>query len=62
MVVTGAGGVLQCKAVIHAVGPDDRARRIGDCKRLLKQACESTLRCANDEGMHSIALPPISSE
>ena len=59
--VTGAGGDLRCKAVIHAVGPDASARRIDDCKQLLKQACENTLRCAEDKGMHSIALPPISS-
>ena len=59
--VTGAGGDLRCKAVIHAVGPDASVMRMDACKQLLKQACENTLRCAEDEGMHSIALPPISS-
>ena len=59
--VTGAGGDLRCKVVIHAVGPDASAMKVDDCKQLLKQACENTLRCAEDKGMHSIALPPISS-
>ena len=59
--VTGAGGDLRCKAVIHAVGPDASVMKMDDCKQLLKQACESTLSCAEDKGMHSIALPPISS-
>ena len=60
--VTGAGGDLRCESVIHAVGPDASTRRIDDCKQLLKQACENTLLCAEDKGMHSIALPPISSK
>ena len=59
--VTGAGGDLRCKAVIHAVGPDASVMKMDDCKQLLKQACENTLHCAEDEGMYSIALPPISS-
>ena len=59
--VTGAGGDLRCNSVIHAVGPDASVIKMDACKQLLKQACENTLRCAEDEGMHSIALPPISS-
>ena len=58
--VTGAGGDLRCKVVIHAVGPDACVMKMDDFKQLLKQACENTLHCADDQGMHSIALPPIS--
>ena len=59
--VTGAGGDLRCNFVIHAVGSDASVMKMDDCKQLLKQACESTLSCAEDIGMYSIALPPISS-
>ena len=59
--LTRAGGDLRCAAVIHAVGPDANMRKIKDCKGLLKQACDNSLKRAEKEGIGSVAFPPISS-
>lgn len=61
VVVTEAGGRLQCKHIIHAVGPrfsrDNPQRAIG----LLKRAVKGCLRVAENHKCHSLAIPAISS-
>jgi O-acetyl-ADP-ribose deacetylase (regulator of RNase III) len=55
-VITG-GGLLKARHVIHAVGP-----RMGEGNEddKLKNATLSSLRVAEDNGLHSIAFPAIS--
>ena len=55
-VMTGAGA-LKCKRVIHAVGPRNGE---GDEDRKLAAAVRSALALADREGLHSVAIPAIS--
>ncbi|KAL2081153.1 hypothetical protein ACEWY4_023006 [Coilia grayii] len=61
VVVTAAGGRLQCDHIVHAVGPrfrgDDPQRSVG----LLKRAIKGCLREAESLKVHSLAIPAISS-
>ena len=59
-VATVSGGGLKCTMVIHAVGP--KAEQHGDkCGVLLKNACTSALKIAEQFEVKSISFPPISS-
>lgn len=55
-VITGAG-TLKARHVIHAVGP---CMGDGDEARKLASAVRASLRLAEAHGLHSIALPAIS--
>lgn len=57
--VTGAGGRLRCKWVIHAVGPDC-SYSPDVCKALLSRAIRETLAEAERLKAASIAIPAIS--
>jgi len=57
---TEAGGNLQCKYVIHAVGPEQYKHKT-QSKQLLKNTCINALKEAEKLHAKSIALPPISS-
>ncbi|KAG9271270.1 poly ADP-ribose polymerase 14 [Astyanax mexicanus] len=60
-VVTKAGGQLCCKFVIHAVGPHfDQSNRQGSIQ-LLKTAVIGSLKHAEQQTCHSIAIPALSS-
>ncbi|KAM4608667.1 protein mono-ADP-ribosyltransferase PARP14-like [Polymixia lowei] len=60
-VMTGAGGRLICKSIIHVVGPNfDKGspqRAVGQ----LRRAVERSLEFAQEHGCLSVALPAISS-
>ncbi len=59
--VTGAGGALKCRYVIHAVGPIASDYNIYDCKALLEEVTNNILRAAEEKEVSSIAIPAISS-
>uniref|UniRef100_A0A3B3CK32 Poly [ADP-ribose] polymerase n=1 Tax=Oryzias melastigma TaxID=30732 RepID=A0A3B3CK32_ORYME len=59
-VITGAGGQLQCKKVIHAVGPVFETTKAQKSVALLKKAVKESLDLAADNGFASVALPAIS--
>ena len=54
-----SGGNLKAKRVIHTVGPIWRGGTSGEPK-LLKQACQNSLKLAVQAGLKSIAFPSIS--
>ncbi|KAM4609063.1 poly(ADP-ribose) polymerase family member 14-related sequence 1 [Polymixia lowei] len=59
-VVTGAGGRLRCKSIIHVVGPNfdqgNPQRAVGQLRRAVKRSLE----LAEEHGCLSVALPAIS--
>ncbi|KAF6730318.1 Poly [ADP-ribose] polymerase 14 [Oryzias melastigma] len=59
-VITGAGGQLQCKKVIHAVGPMFESTKVQKSVALLKKAVKESLDLAANNGFVSVALPAIS--
>ncbi|RVE58381.1 hypothetical protein OJAV_G00209100 [Oryzias javanicus] len=59
-VVTSAGGTLQCKKVIHAVGPMFETDKVQKSVALLKKAVKESLDLAAENGFVSVALPAIS--
>ena len=61
VVVTGAGGNLKCKHVIHAVWPTVWERTNDGNQRHLEGLIQQVLNAAEEKGMGSIALPPIGS-
>ncbi|XP_030642348.1 poly(ADP-ribose) polymerase family member 14-related sequence 1 [Chanos chanos] len=60
-VITGAGGKLHCKHVIHAVGPRYDKSNPKRSVELLKKTVKRSLNLADGEGFHSVAIPAISS-
>ena len=61
VVVTGAGGNLKCKHVIHVVWPTTWERTNEGDKRRLEELIQQVLNAAEERGIGSIALPPIGS-
>lgn len=59
-VITGAGGRLCCKKVIHAVGPHFDAAKQQKSVALLKKAVKGSLDLADNQGCVSVAMPTIS--
>ncbi|KAM7407781.1 hypothetical protein PAMA_003509 [Pampus argenteus] len=59
-VITGAGGQLCCKKVIHAVGPSFDAAKPQRALSQLKRAVKGSLDLAEKHGCMSVALPAIS--
>ena len=55
--VTHAGQYLNCKTVIHAVGP---TREHGNCRRVMIHLVHAILNKGEELGAESIALPAIS--
>ena len=60
--VTEAGGDLECKWIIHAVGPQCVGNRHtpNSSQRVLREAVKNSLTCAETLNATSIAFPPIS--
>lgn len=54
-------GLLPCKLVVHAVGPDFRDLGLPQSRVLLRRACLNSLTVAQEWKMTSIALPAIGS-
>lgn len=59
-VITGAGGQLCCKKIIHAVGPAFEANKPQKSLAQLKKAVKGSLELAEQHGCISVALPAIS--
>ncbi|XP_059199634.1 poly(ADP-ribose) polymerase family member 14-related sequence 1 isoform X3 [Centropristis striata] len=59
-VITGAGGNLCCKKVIHAVGPTFEAAKPHKALAKLKRAVKRSLELAEENNCISVALPAIS--
>lgn len=59
-VITGAGGRLCCKKVIHAVGPRFDPAKPQKALAQLKKAVKGSLELAEKQGCISVALPAIS--
>lgn len=59
-VITGAGGQLSCKKVIHAVGPVFEPANPSKAQALLKKAVKGSLERAEENSCTSVALPAIS--
>ncbi|XP_070770712.1 poly(ADP-ribose) polymerase family member 14-related sequence 1 [Enoplosus armatus] len=59
-VITGAGGQLCCKNVIHAVGPRFDPAKPQKALAQLKRAVKGSLELAEKYGCDSVALPAIS--
>ncbi|XP_062288426.1 protein mono-ADP-ribosyltransferase PARP14-like isoform X2 [Scomber scombrus] len=59
-VITGAGGQLCCKKVIHAVGPNFDPANPKKAQAQLKRAVKGSLDLAEQHGCVSVALPAIS--
>ena len=58
-VITSSCRMKNCKAIIHAVGPDFRVRK--DAFTELFDAYYNSLKVLTDNGYHSISFPLISS-
>ena len=58
-VITSSCRMKNCKAIIHAVGPDFRVRK--DAFKELFDAYYNSLKVLKDNGYHSISFPLISS-
>ena len=58
--VTLGGGKLECRLVIHAVGPDGSVHGSSRCEHLLKQVIHNTLKAAGKHNATSIVIPAIS--
>ena len=59
VVVTGAGGYLKCKHVIHVLWPTASERTNDEDERHLQELCLQVLNAAEERGIVSISLPPI---
>ncbi|XP_042351029.1 poly(ADP-ribose) polymerase family member 14-related sequence 1 [Plectropomus leopardus] len=59
-VITGAGGQLYCKNIIHAVGPKFDPAHPQRSVALLKNAVKGSLQLAEEHSCASVALPAIS--
>ncbi|XP_034554224.1 protein mono-ADP-ribosyltransferase PARP14-like isoform X1 [Notolabrus celidotus] len=59
-VITGAGGQLSCKKVIHAVGPVYDSANLPRVLAQLKKSFKASLELAEKSGCISVALPAIS--
>ncbi|XP_070832442.1 poly(ADP-ribose) polymerase family member 14-related sequence 1 isoform X2 [Chaetodon trifascialis] len=59
-VITGAGGQLCCRKVIHAVGPMFDPANLQKAVAQLKRAVKGSLELAAKDGCVSVALPAIS--
>ncbi|TNN79433.1 Poly [ADP-ribose] polymerase 14 [Liparis tanakae] len=59
-VITGAGGQLFCKKVIHAVGPQFDPANPQRPQAELKRAVKGSLELAEKHGCVSVALPAVS--
>uniref|UniRef100_A0A3P8S937 Poly [ADP-ribose] polymerase n=1 Tax=Amphiprion percula TaxID=161767 RepID=A0A3P8S937_AMPPE len=59
-VITGAGGQLCCKKIIHAVGPHFDATKPQKAAAQLKRAVKGSLELAEMNSCISVALPAIS--
>ncbi|XP_076602870.1 poly(ADP-ribose) polymerase family member 14-related sequence 1 isoform X2 [Chaetodon auriga] len=59
-VITGAGGQLRCKKVVHAVGPIFDPAHPQKAVAQLKRAVKGSLELAAKDGCVSVALPAIS--
>ncbi|XP_056145432.1 poly(ADP-ribose) polymerase family member 14-related sequence 1 [Lampris incognitus] len=59
-VVTGAGGRLNCKMIIHAVGPRFDQANHQRAEGQLRRAVKRSLELAEEHGCLSVALPAIS--
>ncbi|KAJ3585295.1 hypothetical protein NHX12_014016 [Muraenolepis orangiensis] len=59
-VVMTTGGNLQCKKLIHIIGPE-QGEGNGSEKQILRQSVWSALKLADDSKFQSIAIPCISS-
>lgn len=60
-VITGAGGQLCCKMVIHAVGPRFEPTKPEKAEAQLKKVVKESLELAEKHSCLSVALPAISS-
>lgn len=60
-VLLDAGGRLQCKHVILAIGPHYNSSKPQESEKLLKKAVKRSLNVADQESFQSIAIPAISS-
>ena len=58
--VTPGGGKLECRHVIHAVGPDGSVHGSSRCEHLLKQVIHNTLKAAGKHNATAIVIPAIS--
>ncbi|XP_060909810.1 poly(ADP-ribose) polymerase family member 14-related sequence 1 isoform X2 [Labrus mixtus] len=59
-VITGAGGQLSCKKVIHAVGPQFDSTKALKAQALLRKVVKGSLELAEMHGCTTVALPAIS--
>ncbi|KAM6978444.1 poly(ADP-ribose) polymerase family member 14-related sequence 1 [Tautogolabrus adspersus] len=59
-VITGAGGQLSCKKVIHAVGPTFDSTKASKAQALLRKVVRGSLELAENHGFTTVALPAIS--
>nr|XP_020500425.1 protein mono-ADP-ribosyltransferase PARP14-like isoform X1 [Labrus bergylta] len=59
-VITGAGGQLSCKKVIHAVGPQFDSTKALKAHALLRKVVKGSLELAEKHGCTTVALPAIS--
>lgn len=59
-VMSTSAGSLPCKRVIHAVGPRWRSSAATDCKRSLLYCVTNCFDQLKDDGLRTIAIPPIS--
>jgi serine/threonine-protein kinase len=60
-VITGAGRIpAPTRYIIHAVGPRYTAARDAECAEQLRSAYEASLRRAEENGIRSVAFPPLS--
>ncbi|KAM9365083.1 poly(ADP-ribose) polymerase family member 14-related sequence 1 isoform 2-T2 [Pholidichthys leucotaenia] len=59
-VITGAGGQLSCKKVIHTVAPKFDPAQPEKALELLEKAVKGSLELAEQHGCVSVALPAIS--
>ena len=57
-VVTGAGGMLKCNMIIHAVGPTEYQHK-EKCGPLLQVACNNAMIMAERFGHKSVSFSPI---
>lgn len=60
-VLLDAGGSLQCKYVILAIGPHYNSSKPQESEKLLKKAVKRSLNVADQESFQSLAIPAISS-
>ncbi|XP_067299868.1 poly(ADP-ribose) polymerase family member 14-related sequence 1 isoform X2 [Pseudorasbora parva] len=60
-VLLDAGGRLQCKHIILAIGPHYNTSKHQESEKLLKKAVRKSLNLADQESFQSLAIPAISS-